>query len=79
MFNRYHNFVAEQLASINEAGRFKQPRSDMSEEDYKKAFVLVEEDLFQTARLITCALYAKIIVNDFVRTVLNLNRTVSRW
>ncbi|KAL4910014.1 hypothetical protein BDW74DRAFT_165275 [Aspergillus multicolor] len=56
-FNRFHNFVVTQLARINEAGRFNLPR---------------DEDLFQTGHLITCALYVSIILNDYLRTILNL-------
>ena len=68
MFNRFHNYVVDQLASINEAGRFK-PK------DYTK----YDNDLFQTARLINCGLYVNIILKDYVRTILNLNRTDSDW
>ncbi|KAL4933358.1 heme peroxidase [Aspergillus undulatus] len=32
-----------------------------------------DEALFQTGRLITCALYVSIILNDYLRTILNLN------
>ena len=38
-----------------------------------------DEDLFQTARLITCGLYNNIIIRDYVRTLLSLNRTDSAW
>ncbi len=72
MFNRFHNFVVDQLASINEAGRFTKPKDDA-------AFAKYDNDLFQTARLINCGLYVNIILKDYVRTILNLNRTDSDW
>ena len=68
MFNRFHNYVADQLASINEGCRF-------SKDDAGK----YDNDLFQTARLITCGLYVNCILKDYVRTILNLNRTDSDW
>lgn len=79
-FNRYHNYVVEQLAAINEDGRFtpnpKKPTIDRyGEKDLDKR----EDDLFQTARLITCGLYINIILIDYVRTILNLNRTDDNW
>ena len=75
MFNRFHNYVVDQLASINEAGRFTRPKdgADM------RASAKYDNDLFQTARLINCGLYVNIILKDYVRTILNLNRTDSDW
>ncbi|KAL2821930.1 Psi-producing oxygenase A [Aspergillus granulosus] len=74
MFNRFHNHVAENLAAINEGGRFTKP-DESSGEKYAK----YDNDLFQTARLVTCGLYVNIILRDYVRTILNLNRTDSVW
>ena len=75
MFNRFHNYVVDQLALINEKGRFTKPTNDAD----KTAYTKYDNDLFQTARLITCGLYANIILKDYVRTILNLNRTDSDW
>ncbi|KAJ5777550.1 Psi-producing oxygenase A [Penicillium odoratum] len=74
MFNRFHNHVAENLALINEGGRFTKP--DASN---KQAYATWDNDLFQTARLVTCGLYINIILKDYVRTILNMNRTNSDW
>jgi linoleate 8R-lipoxygenase/9,12-octadecadienoate 8-hydroperoxide 8R-isomerase len=74
MFNRFHNYVAEQLAQINEGGRFTKP-----DESNTKAYATWDNDLFQTARLVTCGLYVNVILKDYVRTILNLNRTDSTW
>ena len=74
MFNRFHNYVVEQLASINEGGRFTKP-DDSNAEAYAK----YDNDLFQTARLVTCGLYVNIVLKDYVRTILNINRTDSVW
>ncbi|KAJ5662754.1 Psi-producing oxygenase A [Penicillium macrosclerotiorum] len=74
MFNRFHNYVVTQLAAINEGGRFTKP-----DESNTKAYATWDNDLFQTSRLITCGLYVNIILKDYVRTILNLNRTDSTW
>ncbi|KAL1857642.1 hypothetical protein VTK73DRAFT_7992 [Phialemonium thermophilum] len=71
MFNRFHNYVVTQLAMINEGGRFTKP----GEGAPAKAWDQYDEDLFQTGRLVTCGLYVNIILRDYVRTFLALNRT----
>lgn len=91
MFNRFHNHVVENLATINELGRFTKPPSDspkptgVTKKDdealakWKASWVKYDNDLFQTGRLITCGLYVNIILIDYVRTILDLNRTDSNW
>jgi hypothetical protein len=54
MFNRFHNYAVEQLAGINENGRFdlKINHRDPDREGAKqRAIVAREEELFQTGRL----------------------------
>ncbi|KAL1639238.1 hypothetical protein SLS58_008080 [Diplodia intermedia] len=81
-FNRFHNYVVQELATINENGRFSLP-SGLSPEssEYEKALQKRDNDLFQTGRLITCGLYVNVILNDYLRTILNLNdnETDSNW
>ncbi|KAF2273329.1 heme peroxidase [Westerdykella ornata] len=85
MFNRFHNYVVENLAAINEGNRFPKPTPPANPEDkaaqdaYEKKLAKYDEDLFQTGRLITCGLYCNIILVDYVRTILDLNRTDSNW
>nr|POE83332.1 psi-producing oxygenase a [Quercus suber] len=62
MFNRYHNYVVEQLALINEEGRFTENPKKVKVERYGEKINKRDDDLFQTARLITCALYCNIIL-----------------
>ncbi len=62
------------MCSINENGRFTKPTDD----DQKK-WAKYDNDLFQTGRLITCGLYVNCVLKDYVRTILNLNRTASKW
>ncbi|KAI1141068.1 linoleate diol synthase precursor [Hypoxylon sp. FL0543] len=78
MFNRFHNYVVTHLAEINEGGRFTKPASidDGGDSDAWRKY---DNDLFQTGRLITCGLYINIILKDYVRTILNVNRTNSTW
>ncbi|KAJ5085033.1 hypothetical protein N7532_009804 [Penicillium argentinense] len=80
MLNRFHNYVVEQLAEINESGRFGKPQDDqLSAAEAKKAWAKYDNDLFQTGRLITCGLYINITLYDYLRTIINLNRTNSTW
>ncbi|KUI64277.1 Psi-producing oxygenase A [Cytospora mali] len=73
-FNRFHNYVVQELATINENGRFSLPAGITPESPgYKEAQLKRDNDLFQTARLITCGLYVNIILGDYLRTILNLN------
>ncbi|KAL4820257.1 heme peroxidase [Aspergillus spinulosporus] len=81
-FNRFHNYVVTELAKINEAGRFDLPTAGQEKSpDYVWALQKRDEDLFQTGRLVTCGLYVSIILNDYLRTILNLNDnpTNSDW
>lgn len=85
MFNRFHNYVVENLADINEGNRFPKPKQPADSKDekaaekYKLELKKYDNDLFQTGRLITCGLYVNIILIDYVRTILNLNRTDYNW
>jgi len=64
---------------INENGRFNQPSAKLTGKDLDAAWKKYDEDLFQTGRLITCGLFANIILKDYVRTILALNRSGSIW
>ncbi|KAI0112924.1 linoleate diol synthase precursor [Daldinia grandis] len=78
MFNRFHNYVVTQLAGINENGRFAKPAAT-SEGSNWEAWEKYDNDLFQTGRLVTCGLYVNIILKDYVRTILNVNRSGTTW
>lgn len=79
MFNRFHNHVAEHLALIDEGGRFSSILHPPGKPRPANAEELYDDALFQTARLITTGLYINIILKDYVRTILNLNRVDSHW
>lgn len=79
MLNRFHNYVVEQLALINENGRFTKPSDVGSPQSKKAAWAKYDNDLFQTGRLVTCGLYINITLYDYLRTIVNLNRTNSTW
>ncbi|KAI1101502.1 linoleate diol synthase precursor [Jackrogersella minutella] len=78
MFNRFHNYIVTQLAEINEGGRFTKP-APTNDGGSWDAWEKYDNDLFQTGRLITCGLYVNIILKDYVRTILNVNRSNSTW
>lgn len=51
-FNRFHNYVVQEIAGINENGRFSLPAGMTSDHPgYKAAQLKRDNDLFQTARL----------------------------
>ncbi|OCT53325.1 Psi-producing oxygenase A [Cladophialophora carrionii] len=79
MFNRFHNHVAENLARIDEGGRFSKILRPPGRPKPADAEELYDEALFQTARLVTSGLYVNIILKDYVRTILNLNRADTLW
>ncbi len=60
---------------INENGRFTKPKADAP----KSAWAKYDNDLFQTGRLITCGLYVNVVLKDYVRTILSLNRADTTW
>ncbi|OJJ87377.1 peroxidase/cytochrome P450 family protein [Aspergillus glaucus CBS 516.65] len=79
MLNRFHNHVVEQLALINENGRFTKPSPKLPEEQAKQAWAKYDNDLFQTGRLVTCGLFINITLYDYLRTIVNLNRSNTTW
>lgn len=88
MFNRFHNQVVENLAAIDEGGRFSSILARKTrqhngvnphEQNQKSPEELYDEALFQTARLVTTGLYINIVLQDYVRTILGLNRADTKW
>jgi linoleate 10R-lipoxygenase len=47
----FHNYVVEQLATINERGRFTRPSANLPTERAEAAWKKYDNDLFQTGRL----------------------------
>ncbi|KAE8151335.1 heme peroxidase [Aspergillus avenaceus] len=68
LYNRFHNYVAQMLLQVNEGGRFT------GMDEHKQ-----DEDLFQTARLITGGLYINISMHDYLRAITNVHQTGSNW
>jgi linoleate 8R-lipoxygenase / 9,12-octadecadienoate 8-hydroperoxide 8R-isomerase len=84
MFNRFHNNTVEMLARVNQGNQFRRPKGDWptlswDDKNYPADWKTYDESLFQTGRLITCGLYVNIILGDYVKTILNLNKTNSNW
>ncbi|GAA6004081.1 hypothetical protein JCM10207_002416 [Rhodosporidiobolus poonsookiae] len=74
VFNRNHNYIADMLFKINEHGKYK-PSDELDEAGKAKQ----DDDLFEKARLINCGWFTNIVVQDYVRTILNVNTTTSLW
>lgn len=79
MLNRFHNHVAGSLAAINEHDRFPRPGLELGGDAAAAAWKRYDEQLFQTARLITSGLYINITLVDYVRNIINLNRVDTAW
>jgi len=71
--------VVEQLAVINENNRFTKPSEGLTHEKLEKSWAKYDNDLFQTGRLIVCGLYINITLLDYLRTIINLNRSNTTW
>ncbi|KAK3949467.1 heme peroxidase [Pseudoneurospora amorphoporcata] len=78
-FNRFHNYTCDNLMAINEDGRFNKPSPQLEGEKAAAAWKKYDNDLFQTARLITSGLYINITLLDYVRNIVNLNRVDTTW
>ncbi|KAK3689370.1 heme peroxidase [Podospora appendiculata] len=78
-FNRFHNYVAENLVAINEDGKFMPPAATLEGERAAAAWKKYDNDIFQTARLVTSGLYINITLLDYVRNIVNLNRVDTTW
>ncbi|GAA5822485.1 hypothetical protein JCM11251_006354 [Rhodosporidiobolus azoricus] len=74
IFNRNHNYIVHHLFKINEDGHFK-PWDSLDDAGKKKQ----DEQLFQQGRLVNCGHFLNVIVQDYIRTILNINRTESMW
>lgn len=68
LFNRNHNYLARKLLDIDEHTRFS------SLEDEER-----DEALFQTARLINQRTYLNVVLHDYLRVILGVNRVRSSW
>jgi hypothetical protein len=63
LFSRNHNFIAKTLLERNENGRFDSTKYSPKE---------LDEELFQTARIINGGCYYNLIFTDYIRTILGV-------
>lgn len=73
MFNRVHNDVCDNLIAINEDKKFTPPSPALEGERAAAAWKKYDNDLFQTARLVTSGLYINITLLDYVRNIVNVS------
>lgn len=58
LFSRHHNYIAERLFTINEAGKYKSwDQLDSVGQKWQ------DEDIFQLSRNINIAFFAKVVVS----------------
>ncbi|KAL8711250.1 MAG: hypothetical protein Q9220_004395 [cf. Caloplaca sp. 1 TL-2023] len=77
MYSRFHNFAAQNIAAINEDGRFSMPATD--DADYDQKMKKRDNDIFQTARLIVGGMYINISLHDYIRGITNVHHSNSTW
>jgi len=84
--NEGGRFTPPNIQAIEQKVRANPPTptsDDAITAEVKKQFDLAlakyDNDLFQTARLVTNGLYINCILNDYVRTILGLNRVIDGW
>lgn len=74
MFNRNHNCIAETILKNNEQGRWKRsPPEDIGQRTQQ------DEEIFQTARLINCAAFMSVVLNDYVAGFIGTTRSEGGW
>ncbi|PWN92018.1 heme peroxidase [Acaromyces ingoldii] len=74
MFSRHHNRLVEQLFEVNEQGKYK-PWIALDEEGRKWQ----DNDLFQLARNINVAFFAKTVLCDYVSVILGTVQQNTDW
>ncbi|CAO1633881.1 unnamed protein product [Sympodiomycopsis kandeliae] len=74
LFSRHHNYLAERLFTINESQKYK-PWDQLDEAGQKRQ----DEEIFQFARNINIAFFAKVVLTDYVSAILNTPRQDSDW
>ena len=79
MYNRFHNYVVDILYKINENNRFPTPREGIPADERAELLKKLDEDLFQTARLIVGGLYINICLHDYLRGLTNTHHSNSSW
>ncbi|KAG0665214.1 hypothetical protein C6P46_000313 [Rhodotorula mucilaginosa] len=74
VFSRNHNWIAKKLVEVNQNGQFK-PWNSLNDKEKR----LQDHALFNLARNINCLWFEEVIFQDYIRVILNVNRTTSTW
>lgn len=73
MFNRHHNWIANRLYQIDDGDQFRvNPAQGVDDKT-------VDERLFGAARLVNCGFYINIVLHDYLRSILGINRVNTKW
>ncbi|KAL8861303.1 MAG: hypothetical protein Q9178_002175 [Gyalolechia marmorata] len=88
MYSRFHNYCAENIAAINEDGKFSMPAK--GDPAYDAKLLKRDNDIFQTARFPsetrsnagasqTGGMYINISLHDYIRGITNIHHSKSTW
>lgn len=73
---RNHNWIAEQLLTKS---RDDERFATIPENDDKEALERLDEHLFQTARNINVGTFSTVVLKDYVRMLIGINRENTTW
>lgn len=74
MFNRNHNYIAQQLLAINEKGTWNQDTEWLAKPENEAAMQQQDHDIFNTARLVNSVTYANVVLGDYLAAILGTVR-----
>lgn len=74
VFSRNHNWIAKKLVEVNQNGQFK-PWNQLNDKEKR----VQDHAIFNLARNINCLWFEEVIFQDYIRVILNVNRTTSTW
>ncbi|KAH8920687.1 heme peroxidase [Atractiella rhizophila] len=74
LFSRNHNYIADRIYKINENKTYRDPNT-LDEKKRKEQ----DDEIFNRSRLVNCGFFVNMVLVDYVRTILNLNKTASNW
>ena len=73
-------YIANKLLELNERGTYVDPDAIPSHKaEHTSKITTQDEDIFQTARLINCAWFVRIIMSDYLGVILGMVRQGSSW
>ncbi|GAA6004340.1 peroxidase/cytochrome P450 family protein [Rhodotorula paludigena] len=74
LFARNHNWICDKLVEVNENNQFA-PWTSLDE----KGKLSQDLRIFEIARNVNCGWFVNVIFQDYIKVILNVNQTGSKW